>query len=139
VFTRYADDITFSTNNRNALPRLLTPVYWILRDMGFEPNQKKTRLLGPRARCAITGLVKSSGDPTFGIGRKKKVAMRSIIHNFLARGTVNAVYPNEASIEGWINFAKNVDPTAYEQMHRYWTSQKTKYPPSGDSSYRSAL
>lgn len=132
VFTRYADDITFSTNNRNALPRLLPSVYRILRDMGFEPNQEKTRLLGPRTRCVITGLVKNSKDPTFGIGRKKKVAMRSIMHNFLARGIVNADYPNEASIEGWISFAKNVDPAAHEQMLRYWTSQKTKYPPIGD-------
>ena len=46
VFTRYADDITFSTNNRNALPRLLPSVYRILRDEGFEPNQEKTRILG---------------------------------------------------------------------------------------------
>ncbi len=132
VFTRYADDITFSTNNRNALPRLRSSVYMILRSVGFVPNQEKTRLLGPRTRCVITGLVKSSNDPTFGIGRKKKVAMRSTMHNFLARGIVHPDYPNEASIEGWIHFAKNVDPAAYEQMFRYWNGQKTKYPPLGD-------
>jgi hypothetical protein len=50
------------------------------------------------------------------------------MHNFLARGIVNADYPNEASIEGWINFAKNVDPAAHEQMRRYWIGQKAKYP-----------
>lgn len=59
VFTRYADDITFSTNNRNALPRLRSSVYMILRSVGFVPNQEKTRLLGPRTRCVITGLVKT--------------------------------------------------------------------------------
>jgi len=132
VFTRYADDITFSTNNRNALLRLLPTTYRVLRDTGFEPNLGKTRLLGPRTRCVITGLVKNSKDPTFGIGRRKKVAMRSIMHNFLARGIVNADYPNEASIEGWIHFAKNVDPAGHGQMLRYWTDQKAKYPPRGE-------
>lgn len=133
VFTRYADDITFSTNNRNALPRLLPTTYRILRDTGFEPNQEKTRLLGPRTRCVITGLVKSSRDPIFGIGRRKKVAMRSIMHNFLARGIAHPDYPSEASIEGWIQFAKSVDRAAHEQMLRYWSAQKTKYPPRSTS------
>lgn len=133
VFTRYADDMTFSTNNRDALPRLLPSVYRILRDMGFQPNQGKTRLLGPRSRCVITGLVKSSNDPTFGIGRKKKIAMRSIIHNFLARGIVHPDYPDEASIKGWIQFAKNVDPAAHGQMLRHWDDQEKKYSPRSKS------
>jgi RNA-directed DNA polymerase len=132
VFTRYADDMTFSTNNRDALPRLLPLAYQILRDMGFEPNERKTRMLGPRARCAITGLVKNSTHPAFGIGRKKKTAMRSIMHNFLARGIEHPDYPNESSIEGWINFAKTVDPASHEQMLRHWNAQKKKYPPIDD-------
>ena len=129
VFTRYADDITFSTNNRNALPRLLPSVYRILRDEGFEPHEKKTRILGPRTRCAITGLVKNSSEPAFGIGRKKKAAMRAIMHNFLARHVVNRAYPSKASIEGWIHFLKVVDPTSHQQMLRYWDTQKRKYGP----------
>ena len=128
VFTRYADDITFSTNNRNTLPRLLPLVYRILRTEGFEPHQEKTRILGPRTRCLITGLVKSSSDPTFGIGRKKKSAMRAIIHNFLARGRVHPKYSNEASIQGWIQFLKNVDVAGYDQMARYFAAQKERYP-----------
>lgn len=127
VFTRYADDITFSTNNRNALPRLLPSVYRILRSEGFEPHQDKTRILGPRTRCVITGLVKSSSDPAFGIGRKKKIAMRAIIHNLLADGRAHPRYPNETSIQGWIQFLRNVDATSYDQMNRYFEEQKRKY------------
>ena len=127
VFTRYADDITFSTNNRNTLPRLLPLVYRILRTEGFEPHQEKTRILGPRTRCLITGLVKSSSDPTFGIGRKKKTAMRAIIHNLIARGRAHPKYPTEASIEGWIRFLRSVDTASYDQMVRYFDAQKRKY------------
>ncbi|MGA9054899.1 MAG: retron St85 family RNA-directed DNA polymerase [Terriglobia bacterium] len=128
VFTRYADDITFSTNNRNALPRLLPTVYRILREEGFEPNQEKTRILGPRTQCLITGLVKNSSVPTFGIGKKKKTTMRAIMHNFLAHGTSHPDYPSEASIEGWLEFLRNVDPASRDQMVRYWTALKSKYP-----------
>jgi RNA-directed DNA polymerase len=129
VFTRYADDITLSTNNRNVLPRLLPLVYQILREEGFEPHQEKTRILGPRTRCAITGLVKNSSDPAFGVGKRKKTAMRAVIHNFLARGRAHPDYPSEASIEGWVQFLKNVDTASYTQMLRYWNAQKRKYPP----------
>jgi len=133
VFTRYADDITLSTNNRNVLPRLLPLVYRILREEGFVPHEQKTRMLGPRTKCVITGLVKNSSDPRFGIGRKKKIAMRAAMHNFLAHGRVHPDYPNEASIEGWVQFLKKVDPDSYVQMARYWRAQKTKYPPPGDT------
>jgi len=127
VFTRYADDITFSTNNRNALPRLVPAVYKILRDEGYEPNHKKTRILGPRTRCVITGLVKNSSVPSFGIGRKKKTEMRAIMHNFLAQGRPHPKYPNKASIEGWLYFLRNVDPASYNQMLRYYRAQERKY------------
>lgn len=129
VFTRYADDMTFSTNNRNALPRLLPLVYRILRSEGFEPNEEKTRILGPRTRCLITGLVKNSSAPTFGVGRKKKMEMRAVMHRFLAHRRVSLAYPNEASIEGWIHFLKGVDPPSHEQMLRYWNAQKRRYRP----------
>jgi retron-type reverse transcriptase len=127
VFTRYSDDITLSTNNRNALPRLLPSVYRILRDEGFEPHEEKTRILGPRTRCLITGLVKNSSDPAFGIGRKKKTAMRAVIHRFFAHGRAHPIYPNRASIEGWVRFLKNVDTASYDQMVRYFDAQERKY------------
>ncbi|MGC2421514.1 MAG: retron St85 family RNA-directed DNA polymerase [Candidatus Acidiferrales bacterium] len=127
VFTRYADDITFSTNKRNALPRLLPSIYRILQDEGFEPNEEKTRILGPRTQCLITGLVKNSSTPTFGIGKKKKMRMRAIMHNFLAHGTPHPDYPSDVSFEGWIQFLKNVDTASYNQMARYWDAQKRKY------------
>jgi RNA-directed DNA polymerase len=133
VFTRYADDITFSTNKRNALPQLVPSIYRILRDEGFEPNKEKTRILGPRTQCLITGLVKNSSEPSFGIGRKKKTKMRAIMHNLIAHGRPHSDYPSEASIEGWVQFLKNVDTASYHQMLRYWDALKKKYatPPTG--------
>ncbi|MBI4546863.1 MAG: RNA-directed DNA polymerase [Ignavibacteriae bacterium] len=127
VFTRYADDITFSTNNRNALCRVLTLVFEIIRNEGFEPNLEKVRLLGPRTQCRITGLVKNSSEARFGIGKKKKIRMRAVMHNLLVKGRHDSTYPDGASIEGWLSFLKGVDPGSHEQMTRYWNTLKAKY------------
>lgn len=128
VFTRYADDMTFSTNNRNALPGLLRSVGRIVREEGFELNDEKTRFLGPRTRCTITGLVKDSSVPTFGVGKRKKTMMRAVMYNLRAQGRPHPDYPTESSIEGWIEFVKNVDEPGHAQMLRYWTALKQRYP-----------
>ena len=126
VFTRYADDLTFSTNNRTVLYRTLPTIYRIIRSEGFEPNLSKTRFLGPRKQCRITGLVKNSTEPRFGIGRFKKLRMRAIMHRLITGGGKDIDYPNEESINGWLNFLKGVDETSYHQMQKYWQDLKAK-------------
>lgn len=127
VFTRYADDMTFSTNNRNALCRLLPLVCEILRSEWFEPNENKHRFLGPRVQCRITGLVKNASEARFGIGKAKKIRMRAIIHNLLAENRPHPDYPTELSIIGWLSYLKSVDPDSHRQMMQYWEKQKSKY------------
>jgi len=128
VFTRYADDMTFSSNNRTALLRVLPSIRRIIESEGFTINEPKTRFLGPRIQCRITGLVKNSSEPCFGIGRKKKVKMRAIMHNLLTRKKKDTDYPSEQSIEGCLNFLKGVDERSYAQMCKYWSNLKEKYP-----------
>ena len=127
VFTRYADDLTFSSNNRNALCRMLPIICEILRTEDFKSNDDKLRIMGPRVRCSITGLVKNSSVPRFGIGRHKKVFMRSVMHNLLAKHHPSVDYPDETAIVGWLSFLKSVDPLSHEQMSRYWERLKAKW------------
>ncbi|MCF7838327.1 MAG: retron St85 family RNA-directed DNA polymerase [Candidatus Marinimicrobia bacterium] len=127
VFTRYADDITFSSNNRNALCRMLPITYKILISERFQPNEDKLRVMGPRVRCSITGLVKDASVGRFGIGRHKKCAMRAVMHNLLARHEASPDYTDEASIVGWLSFLQSVDGESYRQMTRYWKQQKDKW------------
>jgi hypothetical protein len=127
VFTRYADDMTFSANNRTILLRTLPPILQIIRSEGFEPNEPKTRFLGPRTHCRITGLVKDSSEPRFGIGRQKKTRMRAVMHNFVTGKRNDPQYPNEQAISGWLNFLKGVDERSYNQMWQYWNRLREKY------------
>ena len=59
-YTRYADDLTFSTNNKyflNDYDKFLVDIKNIIHRSGFELNSKKTRLLFSNSRQEVTGLV----------------------------------------------------------------------------------
>ena len=59
-YTRYAGDLTFSTNNKyflNDYDKFLEDIKNIIHRSGFELNSKKTRLLFSNSRQEVTGLV----------------------------------------------------------------------------------
>lgn len=127
VYTRYADDMTFSSNNRNVLNKSVEFFLKIIKSEGFEPNNEKLRVMGPRIKCTITGLVKNSSSPSFGIGKKKKRKMRAIMHNAVTGRNVDPKYSSTESIEGWLNFLLSVDDLSYMQMKKYWDNLNKKY------------
>ena len=55
AYSRYCDDMTFSGVFDTA--EVKGKVYGFLRSMGFEPNQRKTRILTRGTRQTVTGLV----------------------------------------------------------------------------------
>jgi retron-type reverse transcriptase len=119
VYTRYADDMTFSASGKCLRP--LAPfVSEQLRLLGMTINHHKTRLMGPKRRCVVTGMVKNSSRPVFGIGRESKRHMRAVMHA-AARGVFeDERYASMQAIEGWLSFLSSVDDEAYDQMTRYW-------------------
>jgi RNA-directed DNA polymerase len=127
IYTRYADDMTFSSNNRDVLNKSISILMEIIRSERFTPHPSKLRVMGPRIRCSITGLVKNSSEPKFGVGKKKKRIMRAVMHNLLTRKSVDPVYSNEESIRGWLSYLKSIDVKSYESMTAYWQNIKAKY------------
>lgn len=126
TFTRYSDDITLSSNNYAVLQKSLKMISKIIKTEHFELNLSKLRVLGPRRRCAITGLVKNSSQASFGIGKKKKRQMRAVMHHYLYKSDKDAKYFTDASIIGWLNYLKAVDNVSYEQMNTYWNKLQRK-------------
>jgi len=120
IYTRYSDDITLSSNNPIVLSQALKVIQEIIKTEHFEINMDKLRVLGPRRRCTITGLVKNNSDSKFGIGRKKKKKMRAIMHNYIFSLKKDDKYNSKESIVGWLNYLKNVDTESFNQMHKYW-------------------
>lgn len=59
-YTRYADDLTFSTNDKkfiNTSSDFLSEINRVITKAGFEINDSKTRLLYKDSRQTVTGLV----------------------------------------------------------------------------------
>lgn len=67
VYTRYADDLTFSTRknsfDRNDAMALVKQIYRILGRFGLEPNLAKTQIVPPRARKIVLGLLVDQSTP----------------------------------------------------------------------------
>lgn len=55
VYTRYADDMTFSGDK--SIAKLLPLIYTIIREEGFQVNEKKLRLRYSNQRQEVTGLI----------------------------------------------------------------------------------
>lgn len=64
VYTRYADDLIFSTNENDfsikKAKTLVSYVYKLLPKYGVKPNTQKTQILRPRARKIVLGLLVDS-------------------------------------------------------------------------------
>ncbi|MBM3116424.1 reverse transcriptase family protein [Jeongeupia naejangsanensis] len=79
IYTRYADDLTFSTRNaafdRSAAVTLIKQVYRVLGRFGLEPNLAKTQVVPPRARKIVLGLLADQDVPRLTREFKKKMRM----------------------------------------------------------------
>lgn len=79
-FSRYADDITFSTNKTfNVIPEeIIEKIYDLIRAEQFTPNETKTQILTRRDRQITAGIVVNEG---LNINRTYLRSIRATVHN----------------------------------------------------------
>lgn len=84
-FTRYADDLTFSTNDVRRLDteELIAEISGVVKKEGFVINLEKTRILKPSSRQIVTGIVVNDG---VNVPRKYLRNLRAIIYNIEKEG-----------------------------------------------------
>ena len=76
-YTRYADDITFSGENLEAVQGAIEKVKALLNSIGLAINKSKTRIFGPSSRKVVTGVVVNEwAQPT----RKSRRKLRAELH-----------------------------------------------------------
>ena len=78
VYTRYADDITFSSWTNTKINRLIPVIKDVVQKYGFRANEKKIRVNRKPGRMTVTGLVVND-KVSYGRGRLR--ILRAMLYN----------------------------------------------------------
>jgi len=114
-YSRYADDLVFSTNEKGVSAVLLKEIKVLLKTWPspkLELHVKKTVLASRGSRRSITGLT-ISNNGTISIGRKKKRSIRSLLYLF-DEGKLNE--KQKARLIGLLAYIKDVDPLFMDDL-----------------------
>jgi RNA-directed DNA polymerase len=115
-FTRYADDLTFSSNELIS-KEIIDDIQWIIQSHQFEVQPKKLRLISQKGRQTVTGLVVNK---KVNVSRAYYKKLRAILHDCEKNGIENAFikhYKNQESpnlnnfihkIEGMLHFIAHI-------------------------------
>lgn len=115
VYTRYADDMAFSTNKKDTLKDVEKLVYKTLKECfgrAIKVNRKKTVFTSKKFNRHITG-VTITNENELSIGRGKKRLLHSKVHHF-SKGILT---DEEAlQLKGELGFAKHIEPLFIEKL-----------------------
>jgi RNA-directed DNA polymerase len=108
TYTRYADDLFFSTNEPKVLSKLEHEVVKIVRKLecpaNLHINEKKTRHLSKRQNRQVTGVVLST-DGTLSLGRALKRRIRSMVYHVESLEGVE-----RKRLAGLLAYCKSIEP-----------------------------
>lgn len=110
-YTRYADDLTFSTNDRNFLDNqesFIREITATISKAGFSVNKAKRRLLYRDSRQEVTGLVVNK---KINVRRAYARETRAMAHQLYVTGafTVDGIPSSIKQLEGRFSFIDQLD------------------------------
>lgn len=120
VYSRYADDLTFSSDNKVVLKKVYYIIKEIISDEGFLVNEKKTRFLSPSSHKAITGITVNNKELKANKSIKRKV--RTMIHN----STVSCDYSQNDVIRGYVSYINSIEEGYKDKIIDYINRLKEK-------------
>ncbi len=133
-FSRYVDDLTFSSYCKETLNIIEKRVKNILKYYGYELNNKKTKFISDNKQQNVLGLVVNNYQVRLPKEFKRKI--RAMLHNYaihygyLTQKESKHLIWNEHSdqqLAGYMAFIKHVDKTFYKQLKYYTTKLSLKY------------
>lgn len=113
VYTRYADDLAFSSDNRTFLNKTEKFIKYIVEDEGFLINDKKTRYLSNYVKKTITGI--TINNNSIHVDKNLKKCLRAQI--FQSIKTRN--YMDNDIIRGKIAFINSIEDGFKDNVIKY--------------------
>jgi hypothetical protein len=129
TYTRYADDMTFSSNDKTLLKKIYPIIEKIIQGEGFILNKNKTRFLSPKSRKMITGVNINTKEVKANGKLKRKV--RAIIHKSIMTGN----YEQNDKIIGLIAFINSIEGNYRSKIIKYINSFEKKLQFPTDKKY----
>ncbi len=123
VYTRYADDITFSSDGYLDKASILDEVALAIDNVQFpklQLNSAKTKLASKSTSRRVTGLVLAN-DGSLSIGRDRKRLISAMVHHAIT-GQLDA--DKVGHLAGLLSFASDVEPTFIAALCRKYGAAK---------------
>ncbi len=111
TYTRYADDMTFSSLEYTKINNMLYWIKGIVKEEGFILHPKKTKIMKKGSRHEVTGVVVNE---KLSINSKELKKFRALLYQIEKSGIKNKSWQGKsenimASVWGYANFIKMVD------------------------------
>ena len=115
-YTRYADDLSFSTNetgseDKNLIQQLLWRVHKVVKEESFTVHPDKVKVMGQGTRQEVTGIVVNKKP---GINRQTLHRFRALIHQINQSGIEGKSWKGNnhivSEMVGYANFIMQVKP-----------------------------
>lgn len=87
TYTRYADDLTFSSDDLYLLFSLMKEISGIIHYYGFKINNEKTKILLPSSKQTITGITVNNGE--IKVDKKLKRMVRAKLYYGIKNNDIN--------------------------------------------------
>jgi hypothetical protein len=116
-YTRYADDLTFSSEgflDRDSVVQAVNAALVGAKYTNHSLNHAKTRLFSKAFARRVTGIVLTN-DGRLSLGRDRKRLIRSMMHRAL-QDELDA--DNLKKLKGLLAFANDVEPTFLDSLAR---------------------
>lgn len=132
-YTRYVDDLTFSSYSSENLKIIESKVKKILNFYGYKTNQKKTKYISDNKQQNILGLVVNNYKVRLSKEFKRKI--RAMLHSyfvFISKKNKDIKYlawneKRKQSLKGYLAYIKHTDRAFYNQLKIYSNQLANRY------------
>jgi hypothetical protein len=133
-YTRYVDDLTFSSYCKETLEIVEKKVTALLAFYGYKINPKKTKYISDNKQQNILGLVVNNYRVRLSKDFKRKI--RAMLHSYAIylcnsniKDTKHLAWDTkkEQQLSGYISYICHVDSPFYVQLKRYAQKLEQKY------------
>lgn len=116
-YTRYADDMTFSTKEKNVLPRVINNIKKTLKYFFGSKiiiNDQKTTLSSKAHNRHVTGITLTN-DNKISIGRSRKRYISALTHKFKF---ANLNLTDTLHLKGLLSYASYIEPSFIRRLEK---------------------